>query len=50
MASRVYLRYVEDGTIGCSGMINTGLDGCNKHARGVWVGLLGEKDKDVLGV
>jgi hypothetical protein len=31
-------------------MVKTGLDGCDEHARGVWVGLLGEKDEHVLGV
>lgn len=50
MPRRVYLRYVEDGTVGCRGMVKTGLDGRDEHARGVWVGLLGEKDEDVLGV
>ena len=50
MSCRVYLRYVEDGTVGCRSMVKTGLDGSDKHARCVWVGLLGEKDEDVLGV
>lgn len=50
MARRVYLRYVEDGTIGCRCMIDAGLDRCNEHARSVRVGLLGEKDEDVLDV
>ena len=50
MPRRVYLRYIEDGTVGCRGVVKTGLDGCDEHARSVWVGLLGEKDEDVLGV
>jgi hypothetical protein len=31
-------------------MINAGLDRCDEYARSVWVGLLGEKDEDVLDV
>jgi hypothetical protein len=50
VASGVYLRYVEDGTIGCGRVVNAGLDRCDEHARGVGVGLLGEKDEDVLDV
>jgi len=50
MPRRVYLRYVEDGTVCCRGMVETGFDGCDEHARGIWIGLLGEKDEDVLGV
>ena len=50
LSRRVYLRYVEDRTIGCGGVINAGLDGRDEHARGIWVGLLGEVDEDVLDV
>jgi hypothetical protein len=29
-------------------MINAGFDRCDDNAKGVWVGLLGEKDEEVL--
>ena len=50
MSGGIYLRYVEDGTIGCGRVVNAGLDRCDEHARGVGVHLLGEKDEDVLDV
>jgi hypothetical protein len=31
-------------------MINAGFDCCDENARGVWIGLLGEKTEDVLDV
>jgi hypothetical protein len=31
-------------------MINAGFDGCDEHARGIWVGLFGNEDEDVLDV
>ena len=50
MAGRVYLRYVEDDTIGCGCMVNAGLDCRNEQARGVWVGLFRDEDEDVLDI
>ena len=43
-------RYVDDGIIGFRCMINAGFDRCDENARGVWVGLLGEKHEDVMDV